>query len=245
VQIPKSQKKSPNTASEDLVKHALARRLKEEIVTGALKPGVRIVEGVWGRKLGVAQGSIREAINILAQEGFITKTSGRSARVLNLSEQDVLDLYELRGALEGLAARLAVARRVDPKKLEDSVAAMRRASKERRLEDLLDADQKFHMELCELSGNPHVVDHARRVLLPFFAFVRIRVITSGQTTEAWDRDLEAHQRVVDLIREGEGDVAELYVRRIMARFGTMAYQNWEKKTPPRSRRKGVAEAAED
>lgn len=55
--------------------------------------------GTWGRRLGVAQGSIREPINLLAQEGFITKVSGRSARVVSLNEQDVLQLYELRGAL--------------------------------------------------------------------------------------------------------------------------------------------------
>lgn len=221
-----------NTAANDLIKHSLAKRLKAEIMTGALKPGMRIVEGTWGKKMGVAQGSIREAINILAQEGFVTKAAGRSARVLSLSEQDILELYELRGALEGLAARLASARHNSLARMEEAVAAMRQASHDKRLEDLLDADQRFHLELCELSGNRHVAEHARRVLLPFFAFVRIRVITSGQTTELWSRDLEAHQRVIDLIREGEGDVAEQYVRRIMARFGSAAFQNWEKKPPP-------------
>ena len=238
-----AQDKNDGEQHDDLIKHSLAKRLKGEIVTGALKPGARIVEGTWGRKLGVAQGSIREAINILAQEGFVTKASGRSARVLSLSEQDVLDLYELRGALEGLAARLAVVRHADPATLEELVVAMRKASRDRKLEDLLDADQRFHLELCKLSGNPYVVENARRVLLPFFAFVRIRVITSGQSTDAWGRDLEAHQRVVDLIREGEGAIVEQYVHRIMARFGSSAYQNWEKKPAPRSTRKGSSRPA--
>ena len=105
--------KKLETSSGSLVKSALANRLRDEISSGALLPGVRIIEGTWGRKLGVAQGSIREAINLLAQEGFVVKVSGRSARVVNLNEQDVLQLYELRGAIEGLAARLAAARRSD------------------------------------------------------------------------------------------------------------------------------------
>src|SRR5260370_32687753 len=88
---------------QPLVKHTLAERLRAEIVSGTLKPGSRIVEGTWGRKFGVAQGSIREAINILAQDGFVAKASGRTARVVSLSEDDVLRLYELRGALEVLA----------------------------------------------------------------------------------------------------------------------------------------------
>jgi DNA-binding GntR family transcriptional regulator len=161
---------------------------------------VRIIEGTWGRKLGVAQGSIREAINLLAQEGFVTKTSGRSARVVRLTEQDVLELYELRTAMEGLAARLAATRRADVTKLQEAADAMRQASEKNRTADLVDADREFHLELCRISGNPHLVEHAGRVLLPFFAFARIRIIASKQDTSAWDRDLEAHQRIVDLIR---------------------------------------------
>src|ERR1700761_2706206 len=107
--MPKSKKLEPSSGS--LVKSALANRLRDEISSGALPPGVRIIEGTWGRKLGVAQGSIREAINLLAQEGFVVKVSGRSARVVNLNEQDVLQLYELRGAIEGLAAGRAALRR--------------------------------------------------------------------------------------------------------------------------------------
>jgi DNA-binding GntR family transcriptional regulator len=95
----------------------------------------------------VAQGSIREAINILAQDGFVTKESGRSARVIHF----------------------------------------------------LDNDLRFHLELCEISRHPFVLEHARRILLPFFAFVRMRVTASGQQTSAWHRDLEAHQRIVDLL----------------------------------------------
>ena len=89
--------------------------------------------GTWGRRLGVAQGSIREAINLLAQEGFITKVSGRSARVVSLKKQDVLQLYELRGAMEGLAARLAAAQHADVAPLQNAVDAMRRASKKAAL----------------------------------------------------------------------------------------------------------------
>jgi DNA-binding GntR family transcriptional regulator len=232
-----AKKKKLHPASGSLVKSTLASRLRDEISSGALPPGVRIIEGTWGRKLGVAQGSIREAINLLAQEGFVTKISGRSARVVSLNEQDVLHLYELRGAMEGLAARLAALRRADIAKLQEVVDAMRHASKKNRTADLVDADREFHLELCRISGNPHLVEHANRVLLPFFAFARIRIIASKQDTSAWDRDLEAHQRIADLIREGEGEIAEQYIRRAMARFSETAYSNWEK-TPQHARRKG-------
>jgi DNA-binding GntR family transcriptional regulator len=215
--------------SEPLVKDTLADRLREEIVSGALKPGSRIVEGVWGRTLGVAQGSIREAINILAQEGFVAKAAGRSARVVSLSEDDVLRLYELRGALEGLAGRLAAEHKVDTGNLQEAVDRMRRAAKRDRATDLLDADLAFHMELCRLSQNSFLLEHARRILLPFFAFVRIRVVASGQGTGPWNHDLEVHQRIHDLILDCEGRIVEQYIQQVMTRFAATAYGQWEKK----------------
>lgn len=227
-------------ASGVLIKDTVADRLRAEIASGALRPGVRIVEGAWARKFGVAQASIREAINLLAQEGFVTKASGRSARVVNLTEQDVLQIYELRGALEGLAARLLATRSHDVGPLEQALDMMRRASKERRPAGLIDADLKFHLELCRLSNNPYVFDHARKLLLPVFAFVRIRVLSSGQDISVWGKDFEAHQRIVDLIREGQGEVAEAYVHHIMARFASTAYDNWEKKPTAAVRVRAVA-----
>ena len=218
-----------------LVKHTVAEQLRTEIVSGALKPGSRIVEGTWGRKFGVAQGSIREAINILAQEGFVTKASGRSARVVRLSEESVLHLYELRGALEGLAGRLAAERKADTTRLQEMVDAMRRNTKTNHAPELLDADLSFHLELCRLSGNEYLQEHARRILLPFFAFVRIRMIASGQATSPWGRDLDVHQRIHDLVHEGAGRAAEQYIQEAMARFAATAYEAWEKNPQPGKR----------
>jgi DNA-binding GntR family transcriptional regulator len=218
-------------AAHGYIKHDLADRLRAEIINGSLPRGVRIIEGKWARRFGVAQGSIREAIHILALEGFVTKASGRSARVIHLSETDVAQLYELRGALEGLAARLAVATRPDLSKLQSAVEGMRRAAIEGNCKALLQCDLRFHLELCELSGNPYLVEQSRRLLVPFFAFVRMRVAASGQTTAPWDKDLEAHQRIIDLLREAEGEVAEQYVKKAMARFAKTAYDNWDNRTP--------------
>jgi len=55
----------------------------------------------------------------------------------------------------------------------------------------------------------------------------MRVGASGHAPSAWHKDLEAHQRIIDLIREGEGEVAEQYVKKAMARFARTAYDNWE------------------
>jgi DNA-binding GntR family transcriptional regulator len=216
-------------ADNRLLKHSLAERLRTEILNGTLQPGMRIVEATWAARFGAAQASIREAVNILAHAGFVSKASGRSARVIHLSEDDVVHIYQLRGAVEGLAARLAAEARPNLNVLQATMDIMRESASSGNCEGLLDCDLLFHLELCELSGNPHVMRHARRILLPFFAFVRMRVSASGQETSAWDRDLEAHQRIIDLLREGEGEIAEQYVKKAMDRFAKTAYDNWEKR----------------
>ncbi len=221
--------RKPPHATDGLVKDTLANRLRNEIMSGTLQPGARIVEGKWATKFGVAQGSIREAINILAQAGFVSKSSGLSARVVHFSEADVAHIYQLRGAIEGLAARLAAARQPDLNILQATMDVMRESANSGNCDGLLDCDSLFHLELCELSCNPYVIAHARRILLPFFAFVRMRVAASGQGTSAWDKDLEAHQRIIDLLREGEGELADLYVKKAMERFAKTAYDNWEKR----------------
>jgi DNA-binding GntR family transcriptional regulator len=217
---------------EPLVKLTVADSLRKEIASGALRPGATIVEGTWARRFGVAQGSIREAINLLAQDGLVTKAAGRSARVVKLSEENVGKIFELRAILEGLAARLIAQHKGDVGAIEDALEMMRQALLNGNAEDMLDADLKFHLSLCELSGNGYLLEYARKVILPLFAFARIRVTTSGQDASVWGNDIDAHQRIVDVIKEGQGDIAEQYTRHAISRFGEGAYHNWEKKPAP-------------
>ena len=217
------------TPAAGLIKDQLSNQLRAEILNGSLKPGQRIVEGKWAAKFGVAQASVREALNLLAKAGFVTKAPGRSARVIHLSEKDVGHIYQLRGALEGLAARLAAQSLRDLSVLQAAIDRMRESAATGDREGLIDSDLHFHLALCELSHNPYLIEHARPLLVPLFAFVRMRVSISGQSTSAWEKDLEAHQKIIDLIREGESEVAEQYVKRAMERFARTAYDYWEKR----------------
>ena len=212
--------------TKDLRKHEVAERLLSEIVGGNLAPGEQISERTWAQKFGVAQASIREAINILEREGFVTKEPGRSAKVVNLSEEDVVQLYELRAGIEGMAGYLAASIKAEVGCLEQIVGEMRSAAEAHDSKALTDCDLRFHLELARISGNAHILAYAQKLLRPFFAFVRLRVSASGQGTSAWGQDVETHQRIVDLIRDGEAELTEHYVKKSMARFASTARKNW-------------------
>lgn len=220
-----TQRSSPTSAT--LLKEQVADQLRDEIIGGRLAPRQRVVEGKWAREFGVAQASVREAINILIGEGFLTKDSGRSARVTNYSEHDVASMYQVRSVLEGLAARLVTERKIGVDAVEAELSGMQAAIERSDMMAVLRHDLGYHMKLIELSGNPILHETAKRLLVPLFAFVLLRVLKSGQGPDAWAADLPRHRRILDLIREGDPEIAEQYVRRSYKQFVRSAYAVWE------------------
>lgn len=211
-----------------LVKEHLAATLREQIIHGLLAPGERIVEGRWATQFGVSQGSVREALNILATEGFVEKGAGHSARVTKLTAEDVAEMYELRARLEGFAAGLLARNRSDLSELRESIVLMHQAAESGDMTALIANDLRFHMLLCEKSGNRFVFEHARRLLVPLFAFVQMRVHTNKQGPEPWKPIIPAHDEILDVIRLGDPFVAEQFVMRTtLQRFGNFAYDIWE------------------
>ncbi len=210
-----------------LLKEQVADRLRDEIIRGCLAPGQRVVEGKWAREFGVAQASVREAINILIGEGFLTKDSGRSARVTSYTEHDVASMYQVRSVLEGLAARLIAQRQIGIDAVESELAGMHAAIERGDMRAVLRHDLGYHLKLSELSGNPFLYESVKRLLVPLFAFVLLRVVKSGQGPDAWAADLPRHHRILDLIREGDPEIAEQYVRRSYRQFVSSAYAVWE------------------
>lgn len=209
-----------------LIKHSTADILRREILEGRLKPGQRIVEAKWATQLNVAQGSVREALNLLVAEGFVEKQSGRSARVLNLGEREIAQIYQLRSAIEGLAARLVTELGADLAGLEQSIAKMKAAAEKGDVQAVLAHDLEFHLLLCEKSGNRFLYEHARRLLVPFFAFVSIKVFTSPESIGAWKETIREHEQIVHFIRLQDPFVSEQCVARAMHRFAAVGHSVW-------------------
>jgi DNA-binding GntR family transcriptional regulator len=210
-----------------LLKQSLAAQLKREIIRGTLPQGQRIVEKFWARKFEAAQTSVREAINLLISEGFATKNSGRSARVTSYSIRDIGHIYEVRAALEGLAARLLAQAKADLGSLHQAVAAMTSAIQRKNITELLEADLHFHLRLCELTGNGFLAQQARTLLVPLFAFVSMRTGADPSTTAAWAEDVDRHLAIVRAIEDGDPMLAELSVRNAIQRFAARASEIWQ------------------
>jgi DNA-binding GntR family transcriptional regulator len=219
--------RTSQSSSTSLLKDHLASSLKQAIMDGRLSPGQRVVEGRWADEFGAAQASVREAINLLIAEGFLMKDSGRSARVVNYREQDVAQIYDVRAALEGMAAELACAKSSDLSVMEVACQRMAASTSKRRMKELIQSDLDFHIGLIQSSGNPVLAALGSKLLFPLFAFIQIRVLKSGQGPEAWERDIHYHKQILQVIRDGDPNLAGQYVRYCVRRFAISAYQVWE------------------
>src|SRR5437762_5152426 len=80
-------------------------RIREMILRGELGPGERVAEAPLAELLGMSRTPVRQALPVLAQEGLLTEHQTRGYVVRGFSTADVLDAIDLRGVLEGLAAR--------------------------------------------------------------------------------------------------------------------------------------------
>jgi DNA-binding GntR family transcriptional regulator len=201
-----------------LVKDNLAAYFREEIISGRLAPGEKIVEVKWAKLLKISQTSVREALNILLAEGFVQKGSGRTAQVTRLVDEDITHSYELRAVLEGYAARIVAQKKVHLGELEQALSDMRSAIECHNLRAFYERDLQFHLLLAEKTGNAMLVQALKRIILPLFAFVVMRVQGTQTQDEHWARSLEQHKRFVDALKTHDPVFAERLVTQTIGRF---------------------------
>lgn len=180
----------------------LSTQLFDAILRGELRPGERIVEGKLARELGVAQSTLREALQQLEHRGLLTKSERRGTFVTKLTVKDMEALYAVRLELEPLAAALAC-ERMKPehfRQLERTLGEMREAAREHSFVKLLKADLGFHQLIWKFSGNPYLERALNAVCPPLFASYMMRLV-SGDLYD-FGKDDEEHAALLAALRKG-------------------------------------------
>ncbi len=178
--------------------------LRERILTGRLKPGDRLVERELAEDLGVSRVPVREAIRSLEAEGFLAVQSPRRIVVRQLARADVEELFDVREALEGLAAGLAAERAGKPelRALERLLAEAARATESGDPAQITKLNTRFHDEIVAISGNGLLWE----ILKPLEG--RLRWLTSQN--EHWGELLDEHRGLYEAIASGDADSARAH-----------------------------------
>lgn len=139
----------------ELLSARIKRYLIEQIVTGELPPGERIVESRLAKLLGTSQSPVREALRDLASIGLVEIYPHRGSTVRSPDDKELADISALRSVLDALAAELA-ATLIEPDPLEELarlVADMRAAASADDLSEFASADAAFHGVIAQASDN--------------------------------------------------------------------------------------------
>ena len=137
------------------VRSQVVEMLRAAITGGQFTPGQRLVEKELCDLMGVSRPSVREALRQVESEGLIVTVPNRGPIVPQLSARDVASIYEVRGALEALAAQLFAASASDEqvKELDSAVTRLEAAYKSGDLETIVHAKRIFYDVLLEGCGN--------------------------------------------------------------------------------------------
>ena len=191
----------------------IREHLIEDILSGRLPPGSRIIETKLAQQLGVSQGPVREALRDLELFGFVVSSPFRGTQVRKISTDDLLEIYPVRAALEGVAARAAATRIDEPTlaHLEALIGTMRDAAVRTDQQAHVNADYAFHHVIVKASGN-RILEHVwqtMRLATTTFVTHAMNQITHRSLAEIGER----HVPVLEALRTRNPDLAEAAMRR--------------------------------
>ena len=193
--------------------------LRRAITTGQLTPGTHLVETELSEALQISRGTLREAMRQLQQEGLISAGARGRLSVRHLDAKEIKNIFDVRAALESLAAHDLAGREdrtAAVAELRKAVADMEKWAAS-NLEDRIEADLKFHRTMCHLTGNETLL-HSWSSLE---GSIRMSIMFAGVDRALKNMDAKRHSDIVDAIESGDADKAAATVRDHMAGAATV------------------------
>ncbi|MDR5868698.1 GntR family transcriptional regulator [Halomonas koreensis] len=190
------------------------QQLQDAIVRGELAPGSKITEPGLSRTYGISRGPLREAMRRLEAHRLIERVPHVGARVVKLSIEELLELFDVREALESMAARIAAERMTAEEiaGLREVLAVHERQTDLSRGEAYYqrEGDLDFHYRIVQGSHNRMLMGMLCDDLYYLVRLYRTQFSASGSRPQ---RAFVEHHRIVDAIEAGDAELAELLMRR--------------------------------
>ena len=191
---------------EQPLNYKIYQILKSQILEGNLQPGTKLIENTLSEQLGVSRTPIREAIKQLVAESFVKTIPGHGTFVNNVSIEDLKEVLEVRGALEGLAVKLVIKniKEKEIKELEEILWEMQKYSIEKDLVSFSKCSSKFQALILEISKNNLLIRMRKNICDRSH---RYRII-SLSSPKRLKYSFEEHQAIFEAIKEKNSEKAE-------------------------------------
>jgi DNA-binding GntR family transcriptional regulator len=185
----------------------VAEIILQMTMEGKFKPGTRIQEPELARMLNISRVPVREALRILAADGIVVNTPYRGMRIMDVDKKKIIDIRQVRLALENLALDLCMAA---PSSLESLIADLKSSVEKmmaaKVLGDLIQLtkeDLEFHRSICRQSGND--------VLLSFFDSIanqQMVIFSVIHRDNRYTTIQEDHLKIIRAFETGDDEIAK-------------------------------------
>jgi DNA-binding GntR family transcriptional regulator len=196
------------------IQQAVADAVRSRIIAGELQAGIRIDQDALAAEFSVSRMPIREALRQLGAEGFVTIVPHRGAIVTALSPTEVEEIYEIRAALEGVAARQACWELTadDLDALRAVLAAMRH---EGEIDRWVALNAEFHDTINQSSQRPRLLELIQRFREQSQPYIRLYVQRLHKSAQA----RREHRAILDALADRDPERAEAAVREHLMNTG--------------------------
>jgi DNA-binding GntR family transcriptional regulator len=185
------------------LRQAVTDALRNLIVDGVYPPGSRLYEETVASELGVSRNPVREAFQVLNAEGFVEIEPRRGARVASIDARRAGEIFEVRGALEGLVAELAARNGTTESvaRLDDILRDGQLAADAGELSQLPRLNTAFHDQLAKMAGN-EVLSETLNQLSGIIRWIYAERL-EDRVLNSWHE----HRKIVEAIAAGDGPAA--------------------------------------
>ncbi len=212
----------PRSASPAVGRVVLREQVKQwllqRILSGDYAPGERLIETKIASELGISQSPVREALRELELLRFVESASFRGSWVREVTNEELIEIYPVRAALEEVAARAAAKRfGGDVASLYAEIDAMANAED---LPSQVEHDVRFHRLIVEASGNTRLAEVWSSLQVE--AHTLISALRTGLDHK---KIAEMHRPIADALRAQDALAAGLEIRRHIEKFGRLLQVN--------------------
>lgn len=194
----------------------IADQLREQIVQGAFRPGEQINESVLAGQLQTSRGPVREALQRLCQEGILVSRRNRGVFVLELSVEDVGEIYAVREAVESTAANALLD--AGPERVKETCQALKKIirdmAKQVAVSDwqaIARLDMDFHTTFVAGAGNARLI----RIYETLAAESRMCILNLEVSYPRIDVLVQEHQNILDLLESSRREELHKVIKRHM------------------------------
>ncbi len=189
-------------------------QIRQAIVSGDIPAGSKISEPVLAGRYGISRGPLREAMRRLEASHLVERRANQGARVITLSGSQLLEIYQVREALEGMAARLAATHMP-----RDEVADLRCLLEAHHAQVAADGGQAYFQGEGDLDFHYRIVQGSRNSRLigllcnDLYHLVRMYRFQFGMSGTRAVPALREHDLILDAVADADADMAECLMRR--------------------------------